>query len=62
MTELNRKCVFFSNCKTQEGYLSKYAVSEEDKLGAEESRMDDEPSQDPMRRLEELDVAGPKPE
>jgi peptidylprolyl isomerase len=46
----------------QEGYLSKYAVSEEDKLGVEESRMDDEPSQDPMRRLEELDVAGPKPE
>ncbi|KAL2820449.1 hypothetical protein BJX63DRAFT_313911 [Aspergillus granulosus] len=47
----------------QEGYLSKYAVSEEDKIGAEGSRMaDDEPSQDPMRRLEELDVAGPKPE
>ncbi|KAL2825147.1 hypothetical protein BDW59DRAFT_146478 [Aspergillus cavernicola] len=47
----------------QEGYLSKYAVSEEDKLAAEESRMaDDEPSEDPMRRLEELDVAGPKPE
>ncbi|KAL3449720.1 hypothetical protein BJX65DRAFT_271715, partial [Aspergillus insuetus] len=45
----------------QEGYLSKYAVSEEDKLEGEEPRMDDEPSQDPMRRLEELDVAGPKP-
>ncbi|KAL4781601.1 hypothetical protein BJX76DRAFT_334903 [Aspergillus varians] len=47
----------------QEGYLSKYAVSEEDKLATEEAGMDDgEPSQDPMRRLEELDVAGPKPE
>ncbi|KAL4795216.1 hypothetical protein BDV19DRAFT_363342 [Aspergillus venezuelensis] len=47
----------------QEGYLSKYAVSEEDKLAAEESRMDDnENGYDPMRRLEELDVAGPKPQ
>ncbi|KAL3462885.1 hypothetical protein BJX64DRAFT_287864 [Aspergillus heterothallicus] len=47
----------------QEGYLSKYAVSEEDKFGADGSRTaEDEASQDPMRRLEELDVAGPKPE
>ncbi|KAL4952915.1 hypothetical protein BDW69DRAFT_14374 [Aspergillus filifer] len=47
----------------QEGYLSKYAVSKEDKLAAEQSRMDDnENGHDPMRRLEELDVAGPKPE
>ncbi|KAL3474969.1 hypothetical protein BJX99DRAFT_230667 [Aspergillus californicus] len=47
----------------QEGYLSKYAVDEEEKLAVEESTMaDGEPSQDPMRRLEELDVAGPKPE
>ncbi|KAL4870122.1 hypothetical protein BDV12DRAFT_66145 [Aspergillus spectabilis] len=46
----------------QEGYLSKYAVSEEDKLADDEGREASEPPQDPMRRLEELDVAGPKPQ
>ncbi|KAL4879145.1 putative peptidyl prolyl cis-trans isomerase cyclophilin [Aspergillus karnatakaensis] len=46
----------------QEGYLSKYAVSEEDKLGNAEGREASEAPEDPMRRLEELDVAGPKPE
>ncbi|PWY74406.1 hypothetical protein BO70DRAFT_431275 [Aspergillus heteromorphus CBS 117.55] len=45
----------------QEGYLAKYAVSEEDKLGAEDGQADGE-RQDPMQGLEELDVAGPKPE
>ncbi|KAI9934975.1 hypothetical protein ASPWEDRAFT_31322 [Aspergillus wentii DTO 134E9] len=47
----------------QEGYLAKYAVSEEDKLAEEQARMaaSDRP-QDPMQGLEELDVAGPKPE
>lgn len=47
----------------QEGYLAKYAVSDEDKAAAEESKMAaNERPQDPMQGLEELDVAGPKPE
>ncbi|KAA8644190.1 hypothetical protein EYZ11_004665 [Aspergillus tanneri] len=47
----------------QEGYLAKYAVSEEDKMATEQAQMaaSDRP-QDPMQGLEELDVAGPKPE
>lgn len=47
----------------QEGYLAKYAVSEEDRLAAEQAKMAaDSRPQDPMQGLEELDVAGPKPE
>ncbi|KAL1965563.1 hypothetical protein VTN77DRAFT_5647 [Rasamsonia byssochlamydoides] len=47
----------------QEGYLAKYAVSEEDRRAAEEARMaaNNRP-EDPMQGLEGLDVAGPKPE
>ncbi|EAW14147.1 RNA-binding protein [Aspergillus clavatus NRRL 1] len=46
----------------QEGYLAKYAVSEEDKMATEEARAASERPHDPMQGLEELDVAGPKPE
>lgn len=47
----------------QEGYLAKYAVSEEDRLAADEAKMaSNERPSDPMQGLEELDVAGPKPE
>ncbi|KAF4213996.1 hypothetical protein CNMCM8980_009818 [Aspergillus fumigatiaffinis] len=46
----------------QEGYLAKYAVSEEDKMAAAEARAVSEGAPDPMQGLEELDVAGPKPE
>jgi hypothetical protein len=46
----------------QEGYLAKYAVSEEDKMAAHEARAASEGAPDPMQGLEELDVAGPKPE
>ncbi|KAH8427516.1 RNA-binding protein [Aspergillus melleus] len=47
----------------QEGYLAKYAVSEEDKMASEQAQMEaSERPQDPMQGLEELDVAGPKPE
>ncbi|PLB40205.1 RNA-binding protein [Aspergillus candidus] len=48
----------------QEGYLAKYAVSEEDKLADEHalSTTNGDRPQDPMQGLEELDVAGPKPE
>ncbi|GMG14109.1 unnamed protein product [Aspergillus oryzae] len=47
----------------KEGYLAKYAVDEEDKLAAEQAQAatNDRPH-DPMQGLEELDVAGPKPE
>ncbi|KAL2001030.1 hypothetical protein VTN02DRAFT_2322 [Thermoascus thermophilus] len=47
----------------QEGYLAKHAVSEEDRLAAEQARMaaNNRP-EDPMQGLEGLDVAGPKPE
>lgn len=47
----------------QEGYLAKYAVSEEDKVAAEQAKTaTDNRPQDPMEGLEQLDVAGPKPE
>ena len=47
----------------QEGYLAKYAVNEEDKLAAEQAHTEaSERPQDPMEGLEQLDVAGPKPE
>ncbi|OKL60792.1 hypothetical protein UA08_03172 [Talaromyces atroroseus] len=47
----------------QEGYLAKYAVSEEDRRVAEEARLAaNSRPEDPMQGLEGLDVAGPKPE
>ncbi|KAH8699270.1 putative peptidyl prolyl cis-trans isomerase cyclophilin [Talaromyces proteolyticus] len=47
----------------QEGYLAKYAVSEEDRKGAEEAQLTaNGRPEDPMQGLEGLDVAGPKPE
>ncbi|KAK2752197.1 hypothetical protein FQN55_008087 [Onygenales sp. PD_40] len=46
----------------QESYLAKHAVSEEDRLAAEQSRMaENSRPEDPMQGLEGLDVAGPKP-
>ncbi|KAI9758121.1 MAG: hypothetical protein M1815_005008 [Lichina confinis] len=46
----------------QEGWLSKNAVSEEDKLAIDRTRAEpDTPAEDPMQGLEGLDVAGPKP-
>ncbi|KAJ6128628.1 Nucleotide-binding alpha-beta plait [Penicillium samsonianum] len=46
----------------QEGYLAKHAVSEEDREVAEEAQAANSRPQDPMQGLEQLDVAGPKPE
>ncbi|KAJ5405461.1 hypothetical protein PENPOL_c015G10534 [Penicillium polonicum] len=46
----------------QEGYLAKHAVSEEDREVAEEAQAGSSRPQDPMQGLEQLDVAGPKPE
>ncbi|KAJ6108359.1 Peptidyl prolyl cis-trans isomerase Cyclophilin [Penicillium sp. IBT 18751x] len=46
----------------QEGYLAKYAVSDEDRQAAEEVQAESNRPQDPMQGLEQLDVAGPKPE
>ncbi|KAF2154007.1 RNA-binding domain-containing protein [Myriangium duriaei CBS 260.36] len=42
----------------QEGYLAKYAVSDEDRIQAPAE--DDEKAMDPMQGLEALDTAGPK--
>lgn len=43
--------------------MAKYAVSDEDKAAADEAKMAaSERPQDPMEGLEQLDVAGPKPE
>ena len=43
--------------------MAKYAVSEEDKAATEQAQSAaDNGPQDPMQGLEELDVAGPKPE
>jgi RNA recognition motif-containing protein len=47
----------------QEGYLAKYAVSEEDRRAADQARFAaNSRPEDPMQGLEGLDVAGPKPE
>ncbi|RAO67652.1 uncharacterized protein BHQ10_003664 [Talaromyces amestolkiae] len=46
----------------QEGYLAKYAVSEEDRQAAEARLAANGRPEDPMQGLEGLDVAGPKPE
>ncbi|OQD80954.1 hypothetical protein PENANT_c030G02207 [Penicillium antarcticum] len=46
----------------QEGYLAKHAVSEEDREAAEDVQAANGRPQDPMQGLEQLDVAGPKPE
>lgn len=47
---------------SQEGYLAKHAVDDEDRQAAEEAQNADNLPQDPMQGLEQLDVAGPKPE
>lgn len=49
----------------QEGYLAQHAVSEEDKKALEEggnAERDTAGIEDPMKALEEMDIAGPKPE
>ncbi|KAK5018859.1 putative peptidyl prolyl cis-trans isomerase cyclophilin [Cryomyces antarcticus] len=46
----------------QEGWLAKNAVSDEDRLAAQQARAgSEERPEDPMQGLEGLDVAGPKP-
>ncbi|MCJ1235916.1 hypothetical protein MMC14_003890 [Varicellaria rhodocarpa] len=46
----------------QEGWLAKHAVSDEDRLAAEQARnKSDNRPDDPMQGLEGLDVAGPQP-
>lgn len=46
----------------QEGWLAKHAVSDEDRLAAEQARNgSDVRPDDPMQGLEGLDVAGPQP-
>ena len=42
--------------------MAKHAVSEEDRIAAEEAQAASSRPQDPMQGLEQLDVAGPKPE
>ncbi|KAK2758296.1 hypothetical protein FQN54_004142 [Arachnomyces sp. PD_36] len=45
----------------QEGYLSKHAVSDEDRLATEQAKeVPNGRPEDPMQGLEGLDVAGPK--
>ncbi|KAK4216147.1 peptidyl-prolyl cis-trans isomerase E [Rhypophila decipiens] len=44
----------------QEGWLAENAVSEEDRMAAEQAQIPR--AEDPMQGLEGLDVAGPKPE
>ncbi|KAK5660789.1 hypothetical protein OQA88_12157 [Cercophora sp. LCS_1] len=44
----------------QEGWLAEHAVSEEDRLAADQAQSTR--PEDPMQGLEGLDVAGPKPE
>lgn len=52
-----------TDTRSQESWLAENAVSEEDKLAAENAKAagEDRP-EDPMQGLEGLDVAGPKPE
>ncbi|KKY37258.1 putative peptidyl-prolyl cis-trans isomerase e [Diaporthe ampelina] len=46
----------------QESWLAKHAVSEEDRLAAEQAQgAGDTRAEDPMQGLEGLDVAGPRP-
>ena len=46
----------------QEGWLAKHAVSDEDRLAAEQARNGPGSGpEDPMQGLEGLDVAGPQP-
>lgn len=48
---------------SQEGWLAEHAVSEEDRLAAEQAQSAaGAREEDPMQGLEGLDVAGPKPE
>ncbi|KAH8678022.1 hypothetical protein BX600DRAFT_451282 [Xylariales sp. PMI_506] len=47
----------------QESWLAEHAVDEEDRLAADAAKKGvDERPEDPMQGLEQLDVAGPKPE
>ncbi|KAI9741328.1 MAG: hypothetical protein M1834_003045 [Cirrosporium novae-zelandiae] len=47
----------------QEGWLAKHAISDQDRMTAENARPETNGrSEDPMQGLEGLDVAGPKPE
>jgi len=47
----------------QEGWLAENASTEEDRLAAEQNQAPiDEIAEDPMQGLEDLDVAGPRPE
>ena len=49
-------------CVQKEGWLATHAVSDEDRLVAENAQRDlDSRPEDPMQGLEGLDVAGPKP-
>lgn len=46
---------------TQEGWLAKHAVSEEDRQAADQARAErNGRPEDPMQGLEGLDVAGPQ--
>jgi hypothetical protein len=47
--------------KTQEGWLAKHAVSEEDRKASEQIQEEANGPMDPMQGLEGLDEAGPKP-
>lgn len=53
---------FCADILIQEGWLAKHAVSDEDRLAAEQARNgSDTRPDDPMQGLEGLDVAGPQP-
>jgi hypothetical protein len=49
---------------SQEGWLAKYAVSEEDQMKTDDAVADNAPEKpmDPMQGLEKLEYAGPQPE
>jgi hypothetical protein len=49
---------------SQEGWLAKHAVSEDDRAAGDTSNMSGAVAapDDPMQGLDELDVAGPRPE
>lgn len=49
-----------TNPQLQEGYLAKYAVSDEDRMAANQGQEHEDGPADPMQGLEGLDVAGPK--
>ena len=45
----------------QEDYLARYAANADDRTATEQAKISSKPD-DPMEGLEDLDVAGPKPE